>query len=82
MEKEDTHGHKEHDITVYIDGNPKKIQGGEYVVSRLKEVLGVPADKVLEIVKEDGLKPLEDTDTIHVHEGEKFAAHVRKGGSS
>jgi len=74
-------GHKDL-ITVKIDGNDKEIEKGEYVVSDLKVALGVAADRVLEIVKEHGLETLEDNQTIHVHNGEKFASHVRGGGSS
>lgn len=86
MEKDETQHPHVHLITVFLNGsqeeNKKEIPGGEYVVSKLKEVLGVPADRVLEIVKEEGFVTLKDDESIHVHEGEKFASHVRKGGSS
>ena len=81
MQKEDSGGEHQKQIPVFIDGKMMKIPDGEYVVSGLKEVLGVAADRVLEI-KGKELIPLQDDQTIQVHEGEKFASHVRKGGSS
>ena len=76
------HTPKGHDrvITVYLNGDPKKIPGGKYVVSKLKEELGVPANEVLEIQHHE-LKELSDDETIEVHEGEKFISHVRNGSS-
>ena len=79
----DTHEHKDHEVTVTINGpeHKKKIRGGAWVVSALKEALGVAAELQLAI-KEKELIPLEDDETITVHEGEAFVSHKRRGGSS
>jgi hypothetical protein len=80
-ENQSTHTGDSHKVKVTINGDEKKIPGGAYVVSRLKEVLGVAPELQLEI-KEKELIPLDDNETITVHEGEAFVSHKRRGGSS
>lgn len=69
-------------VEVTIDGNPKLIAAGHYLVSDLKVVLGVPADYELDRVVGREFKPLLDDEPIVVHKGEVFVSHVRHGGSA
>lgn len=69
-------------VEVTIDGNPKVIPAGRYVVSELKEKLGVPPDYELDRVVGREFKELPDGDTVEVHKGEVFVSHVRRGGSA
>jgi hypothetical protein len=78
---EDVH-EKKRLVTVTIDGNPKEIRSGEYQVSELKRVLGVPADYELDEVKRGEFKPLEDQGHTHIEGREVFVSHVRRGGAS
>ena len=67
---------------VSIDGQPKKIKRGRYLVLDLKNQLGVPADYELDQVVNGEFKPLQDKDHIVIHGGEVFVSHVRRGGAS
>jgi hypothetical protein len=71
-----------HTITVTIDGQPKPIRQGRYLVSELKTVLGVSADLELDQVENGEFKPLDDNNHINVKEGDVFVSHVRRGGAS
>lgn len=73
------HGHA---ITVMIDGHPKEIRQGRYLVSELKSALGVSADLELDQVENGEFKPLDDNSHINVKEGDVFVSHVRRGGAS
>lgn len=73
------HGHM---ITVTLDGPPKHIRQGRYIVSELKNVLGVSTDLELDQVEHGEFKPLDDTIYINVKEGDVFVSHVRRGGAS
>lgn len=82
-EKRDAQDHKpDKKVKVEIDNHPKQIEPGEYVVSDLKERLGVPADKDLDQVIEGTLTTLVDTGKVTIRGGEVFFSHVRRGGSS
>lgn len=77
------HGHHDtHPVQVTIDGHHKHIKPGEYLVSKLKEVLGVDASKALDQVVCGEFVPLEDTARICIEGHEVFVSHVRTGGSS
>lgn len=82
------HKHGDHDkpepklVEVTIDGHKREIPGGHYVVSKLKAVLGVPADYELDKVVGREFKELPDGDTVEVVKGEVFVSHVRRGGSA
>jgi hypothetical protein len=69
-------------VTVTIDGTPKQIERGKYLVSKLKQVLGVPADYELDEVKHGEFEPLADDGHTHIEGGEVFVSHVRRGGAS
>ena len=81
IEKDKDHEHGNL-VKVTIDGQPREIPRGRYVVSELKVKLGVPADYELDIVDKGEFKPLQDADHIEIHGGEVFVSHVRRGGSS
>jgi hypothetical protein len=70
-------------VEVIIDGAPRKVAAGEYVVATFKELVGVDATKELEEVVEGKLVPLADSDTIDLEKsGKRFVSHIRRGGSS
>jgi hypothetical protein len=69
-------------VTVTIDDKRKEIERDSYLVSKLKELLGVPADYELEEVKNGELKPLQDHQHTAIQGGEVFISHVRRGGAS
>ena len=86
MEDDDHHdaaakGHA-HVITIDVDGSPRQIEQGKYLVSALKSMLGIPQDYELDRVVGGKFVPLADDDKIQVHLHEKFVSHVRHGGSS
>lgn len=84
LEEEKRHPHEHHPklVTVTVDGKPKEIAPGEYVVSIFKEKVGVPANYELEEVKDGRMVPLDDNAKIRIHGGEVFISHVKRGGSS
>lgn len=85
----DTLDDKKHDdlddsrlAEITVDRHRYQVREGNWVVSRLKATVGVDAAKVLAKVTPDGLKDLDDGETIHVRDGQKFVSHARSGGSS
>lgn len=70
------------EIEVKVDGKPKRVPRGTYLVSEFKRQVGVAADRELDIVHHDVFKPLKDDEEITIHECEVFVSHVRTGGSS
>jgi hypothetical protein len=73
---------REHKVEVTVDHKPRHVFPGSYVVSTFKEIVHVPASKVLEQVIAGELKLLADNETIEIKGGEVFISHVRTGGSS
>lgn len=73
------HGHGVH---IVVDGNKHEVRAGQWLVSELKAAVGVPAEKVLAEITPHGLKDLEDSERVAVHDGQRFMSHVRTGGSS
>jgi hypothetical protein len=69
-------------VEVTIDGNPREIAADTYPIPVLKNLLGVPLDYELELVKGGKFHPLADGDSYKVHGHEEFLSHVRCGGSS
>jgi hypothetical protein len=76
------HGKPSRLVTISIDGTPREIERGSYLVSKLKELLGVLADYELEEVKNGEFKPLQDHQHTAIQGGEVFISHVRRGGAS
>ena len=69
-------------VKIEVDNHPKHVAAGTYLVSDLKELVGVPADKDLDQVVDGNLTTLADTASVVVAGGETFFSHVRRGGSS
>jgi hypothetical protein len=69
-------------VTVTVDGKAKEIGRGNYVVAKLKELFGVPADYELDEVRKGEFKPLDDNAHTHIEGREVFVSHVRRGGAS
>ena len=74
--------HVGHVVTVVVDGAPKHVPGGEYLVSAFKTLVGVSADRELDLVRKDELVALGDAAEVHIKDGERFVSHVRAGSSS
>lgn len=70
------------EVTVSIDDRKAVILARVYSVPELKNLLSVPLDYELELVKGGKFHPLADGDTYKVHGHEEFLSHVRCGGSS
>jgi hypothetical protein len=84
-EDDKKHGKHEHKniITINLDGNDMQIRGGEYRISELKALLGVPADYEFDLVEKSGeFKPLDNNKIFEVEKGMKFVSHVVCGASS
>jgi hypothetical protein len=75
------HHHKK-EVDVKVDGKAHRVPEGEYVVSAFKALVGVPPSKELDEVIHGELKPLDDSQKIHIKGGEVFVSHARQGGSS
>lgn len=69
-------------VEITVDTKPVTIQAGCYVVSVLKEKVGVAADRVLDQVIHGEFKELPDQSRVSVECGEIFVSHVRRGQSS
>jgi hypothetical protein len=73
---------RHHDVEVIVDSKPKRVKRGTYVVSAFKALVGVSADRELDIVEGGTFKPLDDNANITIVGCEVFVSHVRTGGSS
>jgi hypothetical protein len=86
LENQKGHGGETHGqgnlVQISIDGRHEMLPKGRYLVSDLKQKLGVPADYELDRVEHSEFIPLADTDYIEIHEKELFVSHVRRGGAS
>jgi len=71
-----------HEVTVEVDGHPKRVPPGTYIVSEFKVLVGVDPSRALDEVIDGRLKPLRDDQRITIKGGEVFVSHVRHGGSS
>jgi hypothetical protein len=81
-ELEEAEAHKPRIVEVTVDRVRKRVEAGVYVVSAFKTLVGVAADRELDILKDGALDPLDDTAKITIHGCETFISHVRTGGSS
>jgi hypothetical protein len=81
-ELEEAEADRRHKVEVTVDRSPKCVEAGEYTVSAFKELVGVAADRELDILKDGALHPLEDDAKIAIHGCEVFVSHARTGGSS
>jgi hypothetical protein len=81
-ELREAEGHEHHTIEVIVDRHRKCVAPGVYVVSAFKAIVGVAADRELDILKDGVLDPLDDNAKITIHCDEVFVSHARTGGSS
>ena len=79
---EHDHGGHPHEVEIKVDGKVKHVQSGTYGVAAFKALVGVAADRELDIIKDGILHPLDDNGTVTICEHEVFVSHVRSGGSS
>ena len=70
------------EVTVKVDRQLHRVKAGTYVVSAFKAMVGVAADRELDIVKHEAFQPLKDAGEINICGHEVFISHVRTGGSS
>lgn len=76
-------GHEhQHEVEVTIDGQHLTLAAVDYLVSVLKQKLGVPPEYELEQVAHGQFLPLADESTFKLHKHEEFISHVRTGSSS
>jgi multidrug resistance efflux pump len=80
--EEAEHEHRHREVEIKVDGRRLRVRAGTYLVSEFKKLVGVAADRELDIVEHDSFKPLDDNAEITVHQHEVFVSHVRTGGSS
>ena len=71
-----------HLIAIEVDGQPREIVKGPYLVSAFKAMFNIPVDYELDHVVGGKFIPLADDRIIEVHAHETFVSHVRHGGSS
>jgi hypothetical protein len=74
--------HHPHIVQVTIDQRKVDLPPGEYIVSKLKLKLGVPAEYELEHIKHGTFQPLADNSVFQLHHDQEFISHVRTGSSS
>jgi hypothetical protein len=74
--------HKPRIVEVTVDRQRKCVEAGVYVVSAFKALVGVAADRELDILKDGVFHPLDDDAKITIHGCETFVSHARTGGSS
>lgn len=75
-------GHDPKTVTILVNSAPKTLPKGKYLVSRLKELTGVPSDYELDQVVEGVFIHLDDTASIQLKNHDEFVGHVKTGGSS
>jgi hypothetical protein len=72
----------EHLVRIKINDKTYEVPPGPTLVSKLKEIAGVPAADELEQVVDGKLEPLPDNGTVDVKDGDRFISHPRTGSSS
>ena len=81
MPPSEDHAHQ-NELQVTIDSRQVTIASGDYLVSVLKQKLGVPPEYELERVEQGQFHPLADESSFKLHKHEEFISHVRTGSSS
>ena len=81
-ELKEAEAHCPHKIEVTVDRKSVFVEAGNYLVSAFKALVGVAADRELDLLKNCALHPLDDNAQIFVREHEAFVSHARCGGSS
>lgn len=81
-ELEEAGHHKQRLVEITVDRQRKEVKAGVYIVSFFKTLVGVAADRELDILKDGVLEPLDDNAEVTIHGCETFVSHARTGGSS
>ncbi|NJA08332.1 hypothetical protein HC024_21770 [Methylococcaceae bacterium WWC4] len=81
MPPSEDHTHQ-HEITVAIDDRHVALATGSYLVSVMKQKLGIPFEYELERVEHGQFYPLADDSIFELRKHEHFISHVRTGSSS
>lgn len=76
------HGGGKDEAHIIVDTKPKTVRAGDWLISDLKQAVGVDPAKVLAEITPSGLKDLDDIAHIDISNGMRFMSHARKGGSS
>ncbi len=76
------HCQHEHYVKVTLNGDETRIKSGRYIISKLKQILEVPVEYELEIIKNGEFITLDDNDEITICGKEEFISHIKCGGSS
>jgi hypothetical protein len=79
---EEERRHRHHEVVVSVDRTPHTVPAGRYEVAKFKILVGVPADRELDILCDGALKPLHDKEHIEICGGEVFVSHARTGCSA
>lgn len=69
-------------VSVRINGKPRAVREGEWIVKDLKAALGIEQRRVLALIRPMGLKDLDDAQIFAVADKMNFMDHARAGGSS
>lgn len=67
---------------VVVDTEPRQLPAGSYSVAELKAKWAIPPEKVLDILERGSFVSLDDAAQHEVENGQVYASHVRRGGSS
>jgi hypothetical protein len=74
--------HHTHEVLVTVDREPHKVPAGRYLVSDFKLIVGVAANRELDLIRDGKLEPLPDDSHIEICHHEVFVSHVKTGGSA
>ena len=78
----DAEGCNTQKVEVKVDGTPKWVVAGTYPVATFKAMVGVAADKELDILENGAFRPLDDNGKVTVEACDVFISHAKTGGSS
>jgi len=81
IEEAEEHHHQD-TVEIKVDREPERVAPGTYIVSAFKALVGVDANRELDILRDGTLCPLEDNAEITIRKHEVFVSHARSGGSS
>ncbi|HTK31245.1 MAG TPA: hypothetical protein VL332_04730 [Candidatus Saccharimonadaceae bacterium] len=74
--------HPQKKVQVTVDGKPREVRPGTYVVSEFKKEVRVDPSLELDQVIDGQFIPLDNNASIEIKGKEVFVSHVPQGGSS
>lgn len=69
-------------VTITVDGDPKKIERGNYGLAEFKVLIGVDENMDLDELIDGKFEAVSETKKIHIKGDEIFVSHVKTGESS